>query len=509
RSRRTRRGRIRGKSTKGMANVLGQGLCAPPRIDVSPDGSQRTARLLALMLVLLAGWGFAALRPDAAAAQAAVADPSHVTFGLQGCRPGAPVSFPATGAFVCPDADYTPGELGKTWAEGDYVPFRLTADNKGAAQTYNVVIAADYRLGTELGYDAITAPTLNTALSDAGCTTPVAGATQQTPGAIVGGADQTIYRTLTITQPAGATCVYDYAQRLAMPFPGRLAAVSGAPAPNGASAFPGASLQAYLLDQDLASAGVGQRRVPIMVGQRQGFAKTVDGVRGTGFVWGVTKSSGPADFPDTCSGATTSGPVAIKVTWTKTAIADGQVAVTTTFLFDNPGHRPLDVSIDDTLSATEGGAAIDTFTQDYRVTAGHREFSVTRQVTTDSDTLFNTATATYVDPAKGDSFGRIVATDAGTVTNGGNKPVNDTAEITDVEQITGNGLTFSVESATTDPALAGSGFTPADADLTDITGPLTWHSGTVSSSGSVTFIKHIHVTPGLTTSGLLSDDATL
>lgn len=490
--------------------MLGQGSCANGRTDVIEGQPNMAPRILTFALALLAVWAFAALRADVAAAQVAapVADPSHVTFGLQGCRPGAPVSFAATGAFVCPDADYTPGELGKTWSEGDYVPFRLTADNKGGAQTYNVVIAADYRLGTELGYDAITAPTLNTTLSDAGCSTPVASAEQHTAGAIVGGADQTIYRTLTISQPAGATCVYDYAQRLAMPFPGRLAAASDAPAPNGASFFPGASLQAYLLDQDLGSAGVGQRRVPIMVGQRQGFSKSVDGVRGTGFTWGVTKSSGPASLPDTCSGAIISEPVAIHVEWTKTRISGGQVAVTTTFSFDNPAHRRLDVSVADTLSATEGSPPLDTFTETYQVTPGHKEFSVTRNVTTNSDTLYNTATATYTDPHAHDVMGQIVATDAGSVTTAAGASINNTATITDVEQITGD-LTFSVESVTTAPDLAGDGFTGGYVLGTETKGPLSWTSGTVSDSGSVTFVKRIHVARGATTTGVLSDDATL
>ncbi len=489
-------------------NVLAQH-CSTYRAQVS-DQRHRSPKILSLVLALVAVWAFAAVYADSAAAQTPVADPNQVTFGLQGCRPGAALTFPAAGPFVCPDADYTPGNLGKSWNEGDYVPFRLTADNRDGTQTYNVVIAGDYRRGSGLGFDDITAPALNAGLSDPGCNTPVAGPVQHTPAAIVGGADQTIFRTLTITQPAGATCVYDYAQRLAMAFPGRTAAASGVAAPLGASSFPGSSLQAYLLNQDLGSAGVGQRRVPLPVDQAQGFAKTVAGLRGTGFSWSVTKSSGPASLPDTCTAATTSEPVSIRVEWTKTQIPGGGVAVTTTFAFDNPAHRRLDVSVSDTLREnTAAGAVIDgPFTETFAVNPGHHEFSVTRDVTTAADTLFNTATATYTDPRTDDVMGQIVATDTGAVTTAVGAAINDTATITDVEQITG-ALTFSVEDVVADPALPDDGFTGGYVPGTETTGPLTWTSGTVDRSGSVTFTKLVHAAPGVTTSGVLSDDATL
>ena len=447
-----------------------------------------------------------------APAVAAAADPQQVSFTLEGCRPDAPITFPANGPFICADADYTSGNLGKFWNEGDYVPYRITTDNNNGAQTYDVTIAADYRLDDALGYDSITVPALNDPLSDDACTDLTASALSYATGAAaVGGIDGTIYRTLTIAQPAGATCVYDYAMRLSISFPGRTAADAPVPAPLGASFYSGSSLHGYLLNADLASAGIGQKRVPIPVNEiePQGFLKTVDGARGTGFVWGVTKSSGPAGFPNTCTGATTSDPVSIRVEWTKTAISAGQVAVTTTFIFDNPSHRPLDVAVEDTLFTDAGmGTQLDSFNETETVNPGHREFSYTRQVTTASATLFNTAVATYTDPHTGDEFGQIEATDAGTVTDLVGAAANNTATISDVEQITG-GMLFSVESVTTSPALPNdsldAGYTLGD----PVAGPLTWTSGTVSASGSVTFSKLVHVQQGLTTSGSLSDVATL
>ncbi len=410
----------------------------------------------------------------AAPAVAAAVEPNQVSFTLEGCRPDAPVTFPANGPFICADADYTTGNLGKFWNEGDYVPYRVTADNNNGAQTYDVVVAADYRLADVLGYDHITEPTLNDALSDDACNEAVAGPVSYGAG-VAGGADSTIYRNLTIEQPANVTCVYDYAMRLAISFPGRTAEPDNVvDAPLGASFYSGASLHGYLLNENLDSAGIGQKRVPIPVKDilPQGFSKSVDGARGTGFVWGVTKSSGPAGFPDTCTGATTAGPVEIRVEWTKTEIAAGQVAVTTTFIFDNPAHRPLDVSVQDTLFTSNGGTQLDTFTETEQVNPGHQEFSYTRQVTTASDTLYNTATATYTDPHAGDSFGQIVATDEGAVTTLVGQAANNTATISDVETITGPGLTFSVESVTTAPALPNDASTRRSRSATPLTGPL-------------------------------------
>ncbi len=469
---------------------------------------RRGSVMARLMMAVLA---LALLAPAGAAAQA---DPNQVSFTLEGCRPTAPASFPASGPFICPDAEYTTGSLSRSWNEGDLVPFRLTADNNDGAQTYDIVIAADYRRGNGLGYDRITEPVLNAGLSTsagAGCVVATSGHNYAPPaGNAVGDADQTIYRTVTITQPAGATCVYDYAQRLAMGKPDRTAEPSNTVAAAlGASDYTGSNLMARLLDHDLRTSGTGQRVA--MSGSHvaaQGFAKTVDGVRGSGFAWSVTKSSTPAGFPDSCTDAS-SLPVTVRVEWTRTAIGDDKVAVTTTFSFDNPAHRPLDVSVADQLRATAGGSVIDSFTEDYSVDPGHREFSVTRQVTTASDTLFNTATATFSDPSSGDDFGQIVATDFGAVTTAAGEAINSTATITDVEQMTGAGLTFTVASMTTDPELPNDGFDPADTDLIRTTGPVTWKSGTVSGSGSVTFSKRVHVTPGLTTSGVLSDDVTL
>ena len=291
------------------------------------------------MLVL----SIAALCPPAVAV-AQIADPSGVAFTLQACRSSA-ASVPATGPFTCADDEYTTGALGGFWHEGDLVPFRMTAVNRGAAQTYGVVIAADYRLANALGYDHITAPKLNAALSTPGCTELVAGGLAYAPpaGAAVGGSDETIYRSLSITQPAGATCVYDYAQRLALAFVGRTAEPGHTvPAALGAADHPGPALRGYLLQQALAPAAIGVVALPVDAIRPQGFGTAVEGVRGSGFAWGLTQSSGPVRFTDTCAGATTSGPMTVRVEWTKTAIESGKVAVTTTVRLRQPGAPPAE-----------------------------------------------------------------------------------------------------------------------------------------------------------------------
>lgn len=57
---------------------------------------------------------------------AQAADPVGVQTTLEGCRKDASFTFPDGGPFICPDEDYTTGNLGKTWNELDLVPYRIT-----------------------------------------------------------------------------------------------------------------------------------------------------------------------------------------------------------------------------------------------------------------------------------------------------------------------------------------------------------------------------------------------
>ena len=192
----------------------------------------------------------------------ATADPNHINFTLEGCRnTGSVVLTPVlpSNTLICPDSAYTTGNLGKGWNELDLVPHRLTVGDGGPTQTYAMVIAADNCRGggTTIydcadgthqtpGYDVITAPILNTALSDASCTALDPG-TQlfEAPGQ--GGAAVSIYRVLTITQQAGSTCVYDWDERLAL----------------GSHLYPGSALHSDLLNQALTTSGIGSKEVSI------------------------------------------------------------------------------------------------------------------------------------------------------------------------------------------------------------------------------------------------------
>src|SRR5215831_14007385 len=72
---------------------------------------------------------------------------NHVAFTLEGCRNNGSITLPnGSGQFICPDAAYTTGNLGKGWNELDLVPFRLIANVGNSApstQTYAVVVALD------------------------------------------------------------------------------------------------------------------------------------------------------------------------------------------------------------------------------------------------------------------------------------------------------------------------------------------------------------------------------
>jgi hypothetical protein len=245
----------------------------------------------------------------------AAGDPDHVSFTLEGCRLPAGETLPnGDGHFVCGDADYTTGNLGKNWNELDIVPFRATASSSSSqSQTYTVAIALDACDGgtcppsftnNELdpgsghpGYDVIGSddkansgrPVVNAAKSDAGCAVTDTGQLSEVPG--VGGTGQTIYRLLDITQPANSTCVFDWWGRLAL----------------GSHLYPGSSLHANLLNQNLGTSGIGAKDVSIPVKEilPQELKKDMSASKAVAYSWNVTKAPTPAkvDFDDSCATA--------------------------------------------------------------------------------------------------------------------------------------------------------------------------------------------------------------
>src|SRR5207245_1581300 len=82
-----------------------------------------------------------------ATATAQTFTPSNfISFTLEGCRNNGSITLPIGGQFICPDAAYTTGNLGKGWNELDLVPHRLTTSagsQAGTTTLYNVFVAAD------------------------------------------------------------------------------------------------------------------------------------------------------------------------------------------------------------------------------------------------------------------------------------------------------------------------------------------------------------------------------
>ena len=140
---------------------------------------------------------------------------------------------------------------------------------------------------------------------------------------------------------------------------------------------------------------------------------------------------------------------------------------------------------------------------------GHREFSVTREVTTGSNTLFNEAVATFTNPVtdtrlrahRGDGYRHGLEPRRSRDQRHGDHHGRraDRERRPDVLGHVVHDVAGAAERRVR------SGIRARDAHH----GPVTWKSGTVSAAGSVEFVKSIHVTQGLTTSGVLSDVATL
>lgn len=479
------------------------------RTDVMECQPRLAPRILTLALALLAVWAFAALGADTASA--AASDPDHVTFKLEGCRLPVDETLPnASGTFICADPDYTTGNLGKNWNELDLVPHRLTTSTS-IAQTYTVAITADNTEAGETGYDVISVPVLNTRLSTGDCSSDAGPQSDLTPG--IGGTDTSIYRLLTITQSAGSTCVFDYYERLAL----------------GSSEYPGASLHSNLMNQHFTTAGIGARDVsiPVMEILPQGLSKTMAAQQGSAFVWSVAKDSSPTNlnFANTCDSATSArqAGVTITVKYTKFApAAGGGITIVTAITVTNPAHRVVSATVDDTIyeGTTQTTAATATSgTNPYTSgevdvpAEGTRTLTHSITVAGGTATAFNdVATASYVDHDTNIAVpGTTRAAASATVTS--SNATNDTATISDTEQITGDGLSFSVDSI--DHAPAGSGFTaPAGYTLAShTTGPVTYTTGTVDPPAGVeqtlVFHKTVYVDGARTTAGTLSDTATL
>ncbi|WP_404391562.1 hypothetical protein [Humibacillus xanthopallidus] len=426
---------------------------------------------------------------------------SGVSYSKEGCRNDGSIVLPIGGQFICPDGDYTPGNLGPGWNELDLVPYRVTVKAGNSApdsQNLAFAIAVDNYDAGRPGYDVISAPTLNTAHSSAtGCTTFSSTAQQfKSPG--IGSADITLYRIVTLNNlPDNTECVYDFYARLAL----------------GSHLYPGASLHFNLANDDLDTSGIGSKEISIPVNAilPQELSKDMTATQDSDHVWNVVKEPTPAtvSFADTCTGSTSySQSAEITVRWTKLAATpDGDITIVTNVYATNPASRVITVNVSDQIRSGLSPVGAPAVSGPVDVPANTTMLVLTHTTTVPSGTtdLNDVATATYTDKVTGVSVpGATTATASATVQSSG-VTTNGTATITDVESITGTGLSFSTDSFTGASGSFDNGYVAG----TKTTGPVSWTSDEQSGSGSVTFTKTIYSTSAIVTTGTLSDTATL
>ncbi len=429
-------------------------------------------------------------------------EPVHLSTTLEGCRNNGGIVLPIGGKFVCPDAAYTTGNLGKGWNELDLVPHRLTTSlgsQSAAATDYNLSIAADGITGGDVGYDVISVPEVNGPKSDASCS--VSAGPQSLQGdagdPFGGGTDTVIYRDLTVHQAKGTTCVFDYYERLAL----------------GSHLYPGSSLQSYLGSAPDLGGSKKTVSIPVNEIQPQSLTKDMTATQGSNHIWNITKDATPAslDIPDTC------GPdrdahkahVGITVSWERLpAEAGGPITILTHVYATNPSARVITTTVvDDIRSSTTVLDSAGPVTADVPAnTANFLMLTHQTQVPAGTGNLNDVATGTYTDLVTGVPVpGNTSATASADVQLTG-PTTNASAIISDTESISGPGLTFSVDSTSGASGSFGGGYTPG----TPTTGPVNWTSSSQNGSGSVTFDKTVYAEKGtITSSGNLHDVATL
>jgi hypothetical protein len=428
--------------------------------------------------------------------------PDSVSFTLEGCRITAGTTLPnSSGQFICPDSEYTTGNLGKGWNELDLVPYRLTADagnSAPATQSYTVAVVLDNNDAGKPGYDVLSVPVLNTAKSSASCSAPTVGTELiKIPG--IGGIDESRYRLVTITQTKNTTCVYDYYGRLAL----------------GSHLFPGSSLHANLTNENLGTAGVGARDVSIPVKEisPQELRKDMSAKQDADHAWNLTKEANPASvsFGDVCAPDNPQPQqVTFRVEWTKLVATPGMITVITNIYAKNPAARVIAVNVTDNIyQGTTQTTLLDSQNSgDVPVPANTELLVLTHTATLPNtagnigDYLNDVATATYIDQATGIPVpGQTTAMASAQIKSG--SVTNTSASISDNESITGAGLTFSVATP-----MIGSFLDGYIAGIATV-GPVNWQVLAQTASGSVDFDKTLYLDGKRITSGTLSDTANL
>lgn len=431
--------------------------------------------------------------------------PNHVSFTLEGCRNDGTITLPnGSGQFLCPDADYTTGNLGKGWNELDLVPHRLTTSSGSQATVttdYQVAIAGDGITGGKIGWDVIAGVTTGAlepyVTGDASCSAvwgpqSLLGTAQNPFG---GGTDTVIFRVLTVHQNAGTSCQINWVQRLAL----------------GSHLYPGSSLQSYMATTTDLSGSKKTISIPVNDIQPQSVSKTMTATQGTDHQWTLSKDPTPATltFPNTCDATLPDHlPVSISVVWTRgPADPSGNITVSTKVYATNPSSRVIATSVTDVIYS--GTTALDSASAGPTdVPANTTNFLLlthTFSVAAGTSNLNDIATATYTDTVTGVPVpGTTTATASADVTSGGPE-LNQSASITDTETLANTAFQFSVDSFT---PLVG-GFDGGYLAGTFTNGPVTWESGSQGGSGSITFDKTVQYTEATNASASIADSASL
>jgi len=476
--------------------------------------------------------------------------PDHVSASPQGCRNNGGLTLQQSGTtFICTpdttppsDPPYTGGDLGKSWAELDFVPFKLTTSRAGnsATPTFNVIIAGDYQQGGSTGYDFITVPIVDPNLpSDPSCSVVDANAGDVHSGlevatGVTGGTNTTIYRTLTISQPLGSTCYFAYDQRLAI----------------GSHLFNGSNLQAYaFLSADFKT---GKQTIPIPVNscnsgntgcqpspQPQSIDKTMSATAGQSINWSLN-GSGPDNISsDTCdSTQLTKSGLKFTISWSAVTTSTGGVTIVTKVFATNPALVPVQVQITDRIypgidPAQDNDPFINPPGPNGAIDTDSGGF-VTVPANTKNQLVL---THTYADPSGGvgtgyndiaigsyeDADGNQVAGNTFAQANAtaiSGTANNTTATVNNLESITGTGLNFSTDSFTPSTLNANGAFDTGYSAGTKVplafANPVSWTSisqnaTTVESDGgeSVLFSKSVYLPAATAVLGTLTDSATL
>lgn len=436
---------------------------------------------------------------------------SGIGYTLEGCRASATV-YPINGPFICPDGDYTTGNLGGGWNEFDLVPGRVIVKGSGvpAGQVFTFDVTVDRCSNTSNpctatpGYDRVSVPTLNAAKSSGTCGSAVVSAE-----GVFG--DQ-LFRQVDVTgQGSNSSCVYDFYARLAI----------------GSHGYPGSSLHYHLNNETHGTQGIGNKDVSIPVKQIApfGFSKTETASQGSSVVWQISKTATSSlNFNDTCA-STAGQSVTVQVSWTKTP-TNGAITVDGAVSIGNSAHRPLNIHIADQLydglagNTTDGAAKIKDYLPFPALTNDtyHDVWSPPDNV---ASGYHDVASGTVTDPVFLDQVSLTPATASASVVT--NPPASGaTAVITDVEALTDGSDPTNTTAATdykfrvtnvsgasgTIKTAANATYTPgAAATLT--TGPLTWTSVSQSASGSVTFTKQVVPNNATQETATLHDTATV